>query len=267
MLKGYIRPIKLDDAELVLEWRNQEAVRINMYNHQIISLETHMRWFHSMLQNEACHYFIYERNQTPLGVLAISDIDKSNQKASWAFYSGDITARGIGSEMEKLALDYAFNTLNLNKLCCEVLEFNQSVINFHRKFGFQVEGIRRKDYLRDGKFYDIYQLAILKDEYQNSLIESVLTIPRTQVLSIHAQNYTTLISQFMEEIITTYPGKAAELINYSVCHISPISNKATELICNATLKLNVNGKTEIEYRFLQKDDLLSIINATFKSIF
>ena len=85
MLKGYIRPIKLDDAELVLEWRNQEAVRINMYNHQIISLETHMRWFHSMLQNEACHYFIYERNQTPLGVLAISEIDKSNQKASWAF--------------------------------------------------------------------------------------------------------------------------------------------------------------------------------------
>ena len=70
----------------------------------------------------------------------------------------------------------------------------------------------------------------------------------------------------MEEIITTYPGRSAELIDYSVCHISPIRNKGTELICNATLKLNVNDKAEIEYRFLQKDDLFSIINATFKSI-
>ena len=266
MLKGYIRPIKLDDAELVLEWRNQEAVRINMYNHQIISLATHMKWFNSILQNESCHYFIYERNQIPLGVLAISDIDKNNQKASWAFYSGDITARGIGSEMEQLALDYAFNTLNLNKLCCEVLEFNHSVINFHRKFGFQIEGIRRKDYYRDGKFYDIYQLALLKDEYKNSLIESVLTIPRTQVFNIHASNYTALISRFMEDIIPIYPGTAAELTDYSVSYASPINN-GIELVCNATLKLHVNGKTEIEYRFLQTDDLLSVINAKFKSIF
>ena len=265
MLKGSIRPISLADAELVLAWRNQEAVRINMYNHQIISLETHMKWFHSMLQNETCHYFIYEKNQLPLGVLAISDIDKNNHKASWAFYSGDVTARGIGSEMEQLALDYAFNTLHLNKLCCEVLEFNQSVINFHRKFGFQIEGIRRKDYLRDGKFYDIYQLALLKDEYHNSSIESALTLPRTQVLRAHAPNYTTLISQFMEDIIPIYPGTAVELTDYSVCHIDSIKN-GIELVCNATLKLNINDKLEIEYRFLQNDDLISVINAKFKSI-
>ena len=67
--------------------------------------------------------------------------------------------------MEKLALDYAFNTLSLNKLCCEVLDFNTSVIDFHRKFGFKIEGIRRQDYARDEKLYDIYQLAIFKKDY------------------------------------------------------------------------------------------------------
>lgn len=164
-MKGNIRTIQRADAELILEWRNTNAVRLNMYNHEIIDLESHLRWFDSMLEDNSCQYFIYERNGQPFGVLSFSEIDMKNKKAFWAFYSGDTSVRGVGSEMEKLALDYAFNTLGLNKLCCEVLEFNTSVIDFHRKFGFKIEGIRRQDYARDGKLYDIYQLAIFKKDY------------------------------------------------------------------------------------------------------
>jgi len=164
-MKGNIRPIQRLDAELILEWRNTDAVRLNMYNHEVIDIESHLRWFDSMLEDNSCLYFIYERDEQPYGVLSFSEIDIKNKKAFWAFYSGDTSVRGVGSEMEKLALDYAFNTLGLNKLCCEVLEFNTSVIDFHRKFGFKIEGVKRQDYRRDEKFYDIYQLAIFKKDY------------------------------------------------------------------------------------------------------
>ena len=165
MIKGNIRSIQLADAEMILNWRNQDLVRLNMYNHEVIDLDTHMKWFASILEKENCQYFIYEQNQKPLGVLSFSEIDKKNKKATWAFYSGDTTVRGVGSEMEQLALEYAFNELHLNKLYCEVLEFNNAVINFHRKFGFKIEGIKRTDYLRDGQYYDIYQLALFKSDY------------------------------------------------------------------------------------------------------
>lgn len=164
-MKGNIRAVQLTDAELILEWRNTDAVRLNMYNHEKISLESHMAWFKSTLSKDSCKYFIYERDNNPLGVLSFTDIDTKNRKAFWAFYSGATNVRGIGSEMEQLALEYAFNELDLHKLCCEVLEFNATVIKFHRKFGFKVEGIRKQDYFRDGKFYDIYQLAIFKNDY------------------------------------------------------------------------------------------------------
>ena len=164
-MKGNIRPIQRSDAELILEWRNTDAVRLNMYNHEVIDIESHLRWFDSILKDNSCQYFIYERDEQPYGVLSFSEIDMKNKRAFWAFYSGDTSVRGVGSEMEKLALDYAFNTLGLNKLCCEVLEFNTSVIDFHRKFGFKIEGVKRQDYLRDEKFYDIYQLAIFKKDY------------------------------------------------------------------------------------------------------
>lgn len=165
MLKGNIRPILFDDAELVLSWRNQDSVRVNMYNHEIIELEAHMKWFKSLLESKDVKYFIYEQDKKPLGVLSFVDIDYKNKKASWAFYSGDTSIRGIGSEMEQLALEYAFIELNLNKLCCEVLEFNTAVISFHQKFGFKQEGIKRQEYFRDGKYFDIYQLALLKKDY------------------------------------------------------------------------------------------------------
>lgn len=179
MFKGNLRKIQLADAEMILSWRNQDNVRVNMYNHEIIDINTHMKWFNKMLNDNTCAYFIYEQEGQAMGLLSFSQIDIKNKKASWAFYSGNTSVRGIGSEMEQLALNYAFNELGLNKLCCEVLEFNTSVINFHRKFGFKIEGIKKDDYYRDGKFYDIYQLSIFKKDYLKTLEQPFIELPKT----------------------------------------------------------------------------------------
>jgi RimJ/RimL family protein N-acetyltransferase len=70
--------------------------------------------------------------------------------------------------MEALALDHVFDELNLHKLSCEVLAFNAPVINLHKKFGFEVEGIFREQYLIGGKFVDVYRLGILAAEWRES---------------------------------------------------------------------------------------------------
>jgi len=175
---GNIRPLEMKDAELILEWRNDDSVRLNMYNHEIISLETHLLWLKKTLDDNNSRYFIYEQEKIPLGLLSFTNIDLHSKKATWAFYSGNTTKRGIGSEMEGIALDYAFNTLLLNKLCCEVLEFNEAVIKFHRKFGFRIEGIKKADYCREGNYYDVYQLALFKKDYLKTKENQSVTIPK-----------------------------------------------------------------------------------------
>ena len=52
-MKGTIRPIQRSDAELIVVWRNPDGVRLNMYNHEIIDLESHLRWFDSMLEDDS----------------------------------------------------------------------------------------------------------------------------------------------------------------------------------------------------------------------
>lgn len=170
-----LRKMIKDDLKMVLDWRNSKNVRENMYNHEIIEWEEHVDWFSKVSNDESSIYLIFEENKKPMGVISFTNIDKKNKRASWAFYSGNTSVRGIGSKMEKAALSYAFNVLKLNKLCCEVLEFNDKVISFHQKHGFKVEGVLKRHYERDGTLYDIYQLAIFSRDWEKK-IESDITL-------------------------------------------------------------------------------------------
>ncbi|MDO5679073.1 MAG: UDP-4-amino-4,6-dideoxy-N-acetyl-beta-L-altrosamine N-acetyltransferase [Pelistega sp.] len=273
MIKGNIRPVNLSDAEMILEWRNQDSVRLNMYNHETISLEDHLSWFKSMLENKSCRYFIYEHGGVPLGVLSFSEIDTKNKKASWAFYSGDTSIRGIGSEMEQLALSYAFNELELHKLCCEVLEFNTSVISFHRKFGFKIEGVKKQDYHRGGKYYDIYMLALFKEDYLETinnkpLIERsfswdfVLTDRKiNELVSIKHEidKKSVLTSLVIAEIsrvsIMKYPAKNAECLSQKIVYNSPITSDV-EFTGKASLKTQIGKFAIIDYSIFQNNELI-----------
>jgi UDP-4-amino-4,6-dideoxy-N-acetyl-beta-L-altrosamine N-acetyltransferase len=98
----------------------------------------------------------------PVGAAFISDIDTENRRAYWAFYLADprTRGRGVGSAVEVLVANHAFDELGLHKLCCEVLSFNQAVIAMHQKFGFQPQGVLREHYFRDGEWVDVHQLAL-----------------------------------------------------------------------------------------------------------
>ena len=162
-----IRLIKLAEEHLPLvrQWRNSPDVRENMYTNHQINDEEHRGWFESVKKDPRKEYFVFELDSQLCGVIGFVDIDLVSRSASWSFYSGDTTRRGLGSLMEVAALDYAFDVLKIQKLSCEVLEFNDSVIKFHKKHGFKIEGVFVKQYFRDGVYFDIYRMAIFDSDW------------------------------------------------------------------------------------------------------
>lgn len=56
---------------------------------------------------------------------------------------------------------------DIEKLNCEVLETNPAVIKMHQKFGFELEGVRRKNILKDGSRIDVVLLGITKEEWKD----------------------------------------------------------------------------------------------------
>ncbi|WP_259679218.1 UDP-4-amino-4,6-dideoxy-N-acetyl-beta-L-altrosamine N-acetyltransferase [Pseudomonas vranovensis] len=162
---GKLRNIEADEVGLMLEWRNAPAVRANMYTRHVISEQEHLAWWQRLQQRQDQQYFMYEWHGGAAGIVGFTDIDTHSANASWAFYAAPDAAKGTGSRMEFLALEHAFNVLQLNKLNCEVLAFNSAVIKLHQKFAFQVEGIFREQHRVDDAYVDIYRLALLSREW------------------------------------------------------------------------------------------------------
>lgn len=163
---GILRNIADDELELMRAWRNEPVVRANMYTQHEISSQEHLAWWGKTKERPDRKYFMYEMAGTPSGIAAFNGIDAQSANSAWVFYASPTSPKGTGSRMEFLMLDYAFNTLKLHKLYCEVLAFNAAVIKLHEKFGFKVEGIFRDQHKVNETFVDTYRLGILAVEWQ-----------------------------------------------------------------------------------------------------
>lgn len=160
------RPIKREDAAMILNWRNQESIRRFMYSDHIIGEEEHAGWMNRILA-EADNYRIFEYEGTPIGVASLYDIKVEHGRCYWAFYLGESNApRGSGSAMEFLMLDYVFLERGFRKLCCEVFCFNEKVVSLHKKFGFTQESLFRGHYFKNGRYEDVVGLALFKHEWR-----------------------------------------------------------------------------------------------------
>lgn len=163
---GKLRPIRVDELEIMLAWRNMPDVRKNMYNTHKISLGEHLKWWQKTQMDDSAQYFFYEYQGIACGVTCFKDIDSLSSQAMWGFYTSPNAPLGTGSRMELLMLDYAFNELNLHKLSCEVLDYNIAVVKLHKRFGFVEEEYFREHHFYQNQYVGVHRLAILADEWK-----------------------------------------------------------------------------------------------------
>jgi len=162
---GNIRAVTEKDLEIMRSWRNHPEISSKMYTRHEISADEHRSWWARTAERCDQEYYIYECYGAPLGVVSFTQIDLINKNCFWAFYAKPSSPRGTGSRMEFLALQHAFGTLQLHKISCEVLAFNEPVIRLHKKFGFQVEGVFRSHHKVNAQYADIVRLAIFDREW------------------------------------------------------------------------------------------------------
>ena len=169
MRKEYrLRPVVEEDLELVLSWRNSDRIRRNMYGDHIICMDEHRIWFKHLEQNPAAEYLFFEFQRKPIGMVYFTDIDSKNNKCFWGFYLGEENLpRGTGTVMGVLGIEYAFETLNIRKLCGEAFQFNTASLKFFRRLGFSEEGHFARHVLKDGKYEDVISFALFRECWQD----------------------------------------------------------------------------------------------------
>jgi UDP-4-amino-4,6-dideoxy-N-acetyl-beta-L-altrosamine N-acetyltransferase len=163
-----LRKVRLEDKDQLLRWRNLPEVAQYMYTDHLITSEEHERWFHRMLQDPTCQYWIIASDGQDVGVAYLYNISLQHSRCYWGFYLASPSARGkgVGSFVECFILRHVFEELKLSKLCCEVLASNPAVIKMHQSFGFKQEGFFREHIIKQAIPEDVVSLATLRREWE-----------------------------------------------------------------------------------------------------
>lgn len=73
--------------------------------------------------------------------------------------------KGFMKEVLSAVLNYAFDTIGLNRVQAEVFDGNAAFEHVLKKAGFQFEGTMRQKYYKNGKFIDTALYAIIRDDF------------------------------------------------------------------------------------------------------
>lgn len=154
------------NLSMVLFWRNQDFVREMMYSSDIISMEQHLEWFKTLQKQKTSIAQVFYFDEKPYGVVYIHQIDYSNGTCKWSFYIGDKEAPpGFGIVLGYLAICYIFDYLHLRKICAEVLGFNDKSYHFHKKLGFEQEGLLKEQISKGGRYVDVILFGLFESKW------------------------------------------------------------------------------------------------------
>lgn len=159
----YLRLMMREDTELIVAWRNSEAVRRNFIYQELFTREGHESWIRNMVDTGRVVQMIICDTDTdrPLGSVYIRDIDRHHNKAEYGIFIGepDARGRGVGTAAARLMLRYCFEEQRLHRVYLRVLAENLQAIRSYEKAGFAREGCLKGDVCIGGEYRDIVWMA------------------------------------------------------------------------------------------------------------
>lgn len=166
MLKNStVRRMNHDDLSMVLAWRNHPDVRRFMFTQHEIALHEHQQWFAKVSQDATRCLLIVENELEPIGFVQFNNVSVGGV-ADWGFYASPTAPKGSGRLLGTLSLTYAFEELQLHKVCGQAIESNDASIGFHKSLGFAVEGALRDQQRIQGTYHTLICFGLLAHEWR-----------------------------------------------------------------------------------------------------
>lgn len=167
--KTILRPLnKETDLQSCLRWINDQEVIQYISVYLPSSKQDEEKWFDNLQKRkEDVVLGIETLDNAFIGITGLHNINWKDRTAVHGVLIGEkkYWGRGYGTDANMVLLNYAFNTLNLRKICSSVIVFNERSINYHATCGYQIEGTRRRQVYKKGKYWDVIFLGVFKEEW------------------------------------------------------------------------------------------------------
>ena len=126
------------------------------------------KWEKRYISNTAINAGIFFKGEL-VGMLAFPEIDWRGKKTSFGYWlSPDFEGKGIVVRCVKGLTNYAFKTLNLNRVEISCAEDNLRSRALPEKLGFIKEGILRDNYYLNGCLHNLIVYSLLKSDWEKA---------------------------------------------------------------------------------------------------
>jgi len=165
----FFRAYKDDDEIMIARIENHPDVRETLFYAFPTSAEQQKKKILQNVKDPNTVIFTICRKEDgePIGQTALFRIDWVGRMA--VFYIGiadkENWSKGYGSEATAMMIEYAFQTLNLNRIQLHVAVENEGAVKVYQRTGFEIEGTLREAMYHHGIYSDFYVMGILKKDW------------------------------------------------------------------------------------------------------
>jgi RimJ/RimL family protein N-acetyltransferase len=166
--KTVLRPLRKDtDLESCLVWLNDPEVNWYIRRFLPLSLQEEEAWFEDLPRRPNDIVLAIETIEGQFIGVTLLRINWKDRVAATGTLIGEkkFWDEGYGTDAKMILLNYAFNTLNLRKICSVVYEFNKRSLRYSKKCGYRIEGKRQKQVFKKGKYWDEIIMGVFKEEW------------------------------------------------------------------------------------------------------
>jgi RimJ/RimL family protein N-acetyltransferase len=165
-------PLRRDLMAVYHQWINDISTQRTLGpTLRLFTLEEEQAWYDARVMASGRteeSFTIYEReNMQPIGTTSWDEINYHHRTATFGVLIGESSyrGRGLGTEVTRLMLDYAFTVMGLHNVVLTVWEFNPAGLRAYTKAGFREYGRRHQCGLLAGKWWDLIYMECLSSDF------------------------------------------------------------------------------------------------------
>lgn len=169
----WLREIKKEDTDFIVDWRNKDYVRRHCLDDRLITKESNLSFYENNVLTK--RYFQYMVEQIdkdfsqcsyPIATGYLKNLDYKNKKCELGFFpSNDVEWDGkVEREAIKLLIQKAFNEHGIRKIYTYVFADCLDEIALYICNGFEQEGCFKDEvYTSEGNYRTLVRLAIFNN--------------------------------------------------------------------------------------------------------
>jgi [ribosomal protein S5]-alanine N-acetyltransferase len=168
-----LRALQLEDLETVMVWaKDTEFCLANDWSLEIP--DSHLRKHWTGIITESSDSLIRKGitlNDQLIGYADLADLNRFETRASLGYAIGNssLWGKSLGFYGAKLMLEFAFESLKLERVTAEVNAANTRSLRVLEKLGFRLEGVLRRHETYRGKRGDVHLFGMLREEFLTSI--------------------------------------------------------------------------------------------------